>query len=105
MFHVGDWDLFFFPVSWELLVGQHRLWIAVCEFDDFSCTVLVMASPFFLFWRFWFVCWLVALVLFLLLDEDCNPGWGDCGRPLRLLCDLLKMVNWRLHFVHWRLDY
>ena len=22
--------------------------------------------------------------LFLFGDEDCNPGWGDCGRPLRL---------------------
>ena len=51
MFHVRDWDLFFFPVSWELLVGQYRLWNAVCEFDDFSCTALVMASlsPFLLF--------------------------------------------------------
>ena len=45
-------------------------------------------------------------LLFLLLDEDCNPGWGDCGRPLQLwLFVLLKMVNGRLHFVHWRLDY
>ena len=20
------------------------------------------------------------------MDEDYNPGWGDCGRPLQLFC-------------------
>ena len=30
-----------------------------------------------------FLLWLVCFLLFLRLDEDCNPGWGDCG-PLRL---------------------
>ena len=48
---------------------------------------------------FGFVCF-VASVLFLCLDEDCNPGSGDCGRPLRLLpFVLLKMVNDYVLFV------
>ena len=39
----------------------------------------------------WF-CRLLALLLFAVsrVDEDCNPGWGDCGRPLRLLVFLAK---------------
>ena len=32
------------------------------------------------------VCWCCFLLVFC-LDEDCDPGWGDCGRPLRrVLC-------------------
>ena len=36
---------------------------------------------------------LVGFVLGFCLDENCNPGWGDCGRPLRLgvgLCCLTE---------------
>ena len=29
-----------------------------------------------------------------LLDEDCNPGWGDCGRPLWLLLGVLVCQRW-----------
>ena len=38
------------------------------------------------------------------LDEDCNPGGGDCGRPLRLFGyvengDMVKyLVLWRLGY-------
>ena len=107
MFHVGDWDLFFFPVSWEFLVGQYRL-VDRCVRLLFVYSLYrsrhgLLHSPFLAFLVF--VC-LVASVLFLLLDEDCNPGWGDSGRPLWLLrFVLLKMVNGSLRFVHWRLDY
>ena len=37
------------------------------------------------------------------LDEDCNPGGIAVAAPAFSLVDLLKMVNWRLHFVHWLL--
>ena len=106
MFHAGDWDLFFFPVSWEFLVGQYRL--ADRCVQSLICLHVVQleppASAFTIFGVFGCVCF-VASVLLLCLDEDCNPGWGDCGRLLRRFRFLLKMVNWRLHFVHWRLDY
>ena len=82
-------------MGWEFLVGQYRL-------DDrcvryLNCIQFVqlepLASDFTIFGVFGCVCF-VASVLLLCLDEDCNPGWGDCGRPLRrCLFVLLKMVN------------
>ena len=37
---------------------------------------------------------LFVSVLFFCLDEDYIPGWGECGRPLRLLLgDLPLMVK------------
>ena len=67
--------------------------IAVCDSLLSLCTGQPLASDFTIFGVFRFVCCVVS-VLFLCLDEDCNPGWGDCGRPLRLLLVvLLKMVN------------
>ena len=104
--YVGDWDLFFFPVSWEFLVGQYRL-VDRCVrclfvYSLYRFSHRLMLSPFLAF-SVWFSC---CFGVASLLDEDCNPGWGDCGRPLRLLLlVLLKMVNVRLRFVHWRLDY
>ena len=82
------------------------LMIAVCDLLCHTvCTVLASAFAFTVFGVFGCVCF-VASVLLPLPDEDCNPGWGDCGRPLwRLRFVLLKMVNGRLRFVHWRLDY
>ena len=83
-----------------------NLSIPVCDLGLlFVCTGLVMAAAFTILACL--VCgWFVALLLFLLLDEDCNPGLGDCGRPLRLwLFVVLKMVNGGSRFVHWRLDY
>ena len=107
-FHFGDWDLCFFPVSWELFnveSGQYRIDARCVRLFLGLCTGRPLASDFTIFGVFCFVCF-VALVLFFCLDEDCNPGWGDCGRPLRLLLlVLLKMVNGRLRFVHWRLDH
>ena len=35
------------------------------------------------FWRGLF-CLALLLCVVSCLDEDCNPGRGDCGRPLRL---------------------
>ena len=45
----------------------------------------------------------VVCVVFFCLDEDCNPGWGDCGRPLRHL----GYVDGAIEeiFVQWRLDW
>ena len=32
---------------------------------------------------FHFLRWVFLVVCFRFrLDEDCNPGWGDCGRPI-----------------------
>ena len=55
------------------------------------CTGQPLASAFTIFGVFCFVCF-VALVLCLCLDEDCNPGWGDCGRPLRLCSVSLPLM-------------
>ena len=65
--------------------------------------------PFHHFWRF-FLLWLVCFLLFVSLDEDCNPGWRDCGRPLRfcvvcctedgeLVLDFLFICEWIARFV------
>ena len=40
-----------------------------------------------------FLVGLVAWLLLFCLDEDCNPGWGDCGRPLRRPV-VLRLVTW-----------
>ena len=67
--------------------------IAVCDSLLSLCTWLLL-SPFFgVFCLFA----LLLLVLFLCLDEDCNPGWGDCGRPLRL-CWLYYWRWWMITF-------
>ena len=45
------------------------------------CTVMEgLHSPFLAFLLVVLRCFLVASCL----DEDCIPGWGECGRPLRL---------------------
>ena len=38
------------------------------------------------------------------LDEDCNPGRGDCGRPLRLFGNV-EDGDKMIYFVFWRLGY
>ena len=57
--------------------------IAVCGAFSVDCTVCTSS---------WLAaapslngCWALGAVAFvvLCLDEDCNPGWGDSGRPLR----------------------
>ena len=42
-----------------------------------------------LFWA------LLAVAFCCLLDEECNPGWGDCGPPLQIkvmLDERLRLV-------------
>ena len=38
------------------------------------------------------------------LDEDCNPGGGDCGRPLRLF-GYVEDGDKVIYIVLWRLGY
>ena len=45
------------------------------------------------FWRFRF-CWPCCFGVVSLLDEDCNPGCGDCGRPLWLLLGVFICQRW-----------
>ena len=56
---------------------------AVCD-SLFNCVQVGFGFLFLHFWRCRF-CWLCCFGFASLLDEDCNPGWGDCGRPLWLL--------------------
>ena len=93
-------------MSWEFLVGQYRL--ADRCVRSLICIQVVQleppASDFTIFGVSGCVCFVVS-VLLLCLDEDCNPGWGDCGRPLRLLRFCFAEDGEWLRFVHWRLDY
>ena len=68
----------------------------------FLAIILYSSATGFCFHHFWrgLLCLFVASCCFSCLDEDCNPGWGDCGRPLRLLLFvLLKMVNGYVLFI------
>ena len=62
-------DLFDFAVCDDFLINRFcdlLSWLAACDTFDFFGG-----------------CWLLLLFVVSGLDEDCNPGWGDCGRPLR----------------------
>ena len=89
LFHYGDWDLCFFPVRWGFLfVAEVDTWLchtlpSLCATDFLFTTPVQIEgplSPVLAFFRW--LCFAVFLVVFC-LDEDCIPGWGECGRPLR----------------------
>ena len=68
--------------------GQYQIGNRCVRFIVNLCTGQPRASDFTIFGVFCSCCCVVS-VLFFCLDEDCNPGWGDCGRPLRLLLGVL----------------
>ena len=87
LFHYGDWDLRFFPVGWDFQISEidwrfFLMAVAVCD-RLFYAILVQLPGPFFT--SFGVFCWLCfAAFCCFCLDEDCIPGWGECGRPLRL---------------------
>ena len=85
LFHVGDWGLLFFPVGWDLGC-QDGLALVLIESlcaTDLLYDFVQLLGPYFT--SFGSFCWLCLLVFCCFrLDEDCIPGRGECGRPLRL---------------------
>ena len=104
LFHfVSRWRLgsLLFPCELGVFSWSIPTCRSLCAISLLStcCTVKPPASAFTIFGVF---CWVGLLLLLCLfcLDEDCNPGWGDCGRPLRRLrFVLLKMVNGYILFI------
>ena len=94
-FHFGDWDLCFFPVSWEFFKvgsGHTGSMLAVCDFFGL-CTGWLLTDDFTIFGVVGCVgCF--ASFFASPLDEDCNPGWGDCGRPLWPSLGVLVCQRW-----------
>ena len=76
--------------AFSLFAGSFLIWslvytgsmIAVC--DSFHlCTGLPLASDFTIFGVLFWLAFCFGVLS--LLDENCDPGWGDRGRPLWLL--------------------
>ena len=87
LFHYGDWDLRFFPVGWDFQIAEidwrFFSWLSLCATDFFMRYLYSfqgLSSPVLACFA---GCVLPVFCCFC-LDEDCIPGWGECGRPLRL---------------------
>ena len=73
------WDLVFFPDCWDVGLVKAGL-KSLCAMFSFGCYGLYSVPEalchFIFFGGFLFGCFGFRFRL----DEDCNPGWEDCGR-------------------------
>ena len=101
MFHYGDWDLCFFPVSWELFdfeSGLYRIDDRCVRFFVILCTGQPLASDFTIFGVFGFVgfvasvfflCWMRTAILAggiaVVRSGFCSVFFAKDGEMLRFL--------------------
>ena len=104
--HFGDWDLCFFPVSWELFnveSGQYRIDARCVRLFFGLCTGRPLASDFTIFGVFGFVGFVVSVLLLCLMRTAILAGGIAVVRSGFCFC-FAEDGEW-LRFVHRRLDY